>query len=105
MSFSEKCRLIGSDPVTCSRYFDNRIRLLFKHLFFGEYGPFVKAGYKITDYYWRTEFQTRGSPHVHGLLWIENAPIYDKFESNSINECTKFIDKLITCENNSKYIE
>ena len=50
---------------------------------------------KITDYFYRVEFQQRGSPHVHCLFWIENAPIIDK---NSDKEVIQFIYKYVTCE-------
>ncbi len=29
---------------------------------------------KVTDYFYRVEFQARGSPHTHALFWVENAP-------------------------------
>ncbi len=50
---------------------------------------------KIKDYFYRVEFQQRGSPHVHCLFWIENAPLIDK---NTDEEVVQFIDKYVTCE-------
>ena len=50
---------------------------------------------KITDYYYRVEFQQRGSPHIHSLLWVEDAPVIDK---NTDAEVVEFIDKYVTCE-------
>jgi exonuclease III len=82
--------LIRKDPVTCTRYYRHRINAL-KHLichdetFFG----------KVVDYYFVTEFQNRGSEHEHGLLWIEDAPIYGR-DNNS--EIENFLDKYITCD-------
>ena len=29
---------------------------------------------KVEDFFYRVEFQQRGSPHIHGLLWIQDAP-------------------------------
>jgi hypothetical protein len=49
----------------------------------------------VSDYYFVTEFQNRGSEHEHGLLWIEDAPIYGR-ESNS--QIENFLDKYITCD-------
>ena len=43
----------------------------------------------------RIEFQQRGSPHVHSLLWIENAPKYDV---SPLNEVIEFIDRTIQCK-------
>lgn len=44
---------------------------------------------KITDFFYRVEFQQRGSPHIHILVWIENAP---KFEKYSDEEIIDFVD-------------
>ena len=67
----EKARLIQSDPVTCARYFDKRIRIL-KNTWKSPHGPFGSFG--IKNYYFRIEFQHRGSPHAHMMLWLEGAP-------------------------------
>lgn len=69
LSNSEKARLIRTDPVTCSRYFDYRFRQMVKLLKDKIFEPHV-----LIHYYWRIEFQHRGSPHCHGMYWISNAP-------------------------------
>ncbi len=69
-----KAHLIRSDPVTCMIHFDRKYKVLLKELFKKEHGIFEP--YKTDDYYSRIEFQMRGSPHSHGLYWIENAPTY-----------------------------
>ena len=81
--------LVRNDPVICARYYRHTIRalkqlLLLDETFFG----------KIIDLYFVTEFQNRGSAHEHGLLWIEDAPIYQK---NNNLEIENFLDKYITC--------
>ena len=43
----------------------------------------------------RIEFQQKGSPHVHSLVWIENAP---KYGISPLNEFIEFIDRTITCK-------
>lgn len=49
---------------------------------------------EIVDYFYRVEFQQRGSPHIHGLFWVKGAPQYER----SCNEdIVKFVDKYITC--------
>ena len=30
---------------------------------------------EIVDYFWRVEFQLRGSPHVHSLWWVKDADL------------------------------
>ena len=87
----EKCdidHLVRKDPVTCACYYRHRIHTLKQLLCHDEtiYG-------KILVFYFVTEFQNRGSAHEHGLLWIENAPIYGK---NRNLEIKNFLDKYIT---------
>ena len=47
----------------------------------------------ITDYVIRIEFQMRGSPHAHCLLWVKDAP---KIEKDPDDVICAFIDKYIT---------
>ncbi|CAF1458321.1 unnamed protein product [Rotaria sp. Silwood1] len=93
MSYEKKCDLIRKDPVTCVRYFEHRVKCLWEILS-APSGPF--QGYELEDKYVRIEFQARGSPHVHALIWLKNAPKYDKNKPESIKKCIEFIDKLIS---------
>ena len=47
---------------------------------------------KVIDYWWRIEFQNRGSPHLHMIVWIENYPAFDTEEGlellNKVCCCT-----------------
>ncbi|KAL1270842.1 hypothetical protein QQF64_029858 [Cirrhinus molitorella] len=53
---------------------------------------------KVIDYFYRVEFQQRGSPHVRCLFWVENAPkLNDENEDNDALVAS-FIDHYITCE-------
>ena len=47
------------------------------------------------DYFYRVEFQQRGSPHIHGLFWVKQAPQYEK---NPNEEIVAFVDEYITCQ-------
>jgi len=98
MEYEEKVRLISSYPVTCARYFDHRIRELFKLLKHIN-GPFGE--YEIIDSYCRIEFQFRGSPHVHCVLWLKNCPKYIKDDIRSHDECVAFINSLISTESSN----
>ena len=53
---------------------------------------------EITDFFYRVEFQQRGSPHIDALLWIKNAP---QFEVDSNDKIVEFVDKYLTCEKNN----
>lgn len=48
---------------------------------------------EIVDFFNRVEFQQRGSPHIHGLFWIKDAPEYG---SDSEVDITKFVDAYVT---------
>ena len=47
----------------------------------------------ITDYVIKIEFQMRGSPHAHCLLWVKDTP---KINQDSDDNVCIFIDKYIT---------
>ena len=74
MPWNEKCNLISKDPGTCALYFTHRVKKFIKHILKSPYSPFGK----LLNFIYRVEFQHRGSPHIHGLLWIENALHYEK---------------------------
>ena len=54
---------------------------------------------KLRDYFYRVKFQQRGSPHIHLLVLIENAPTLDK---NSEQEIVQFVDKHLPCSSNNE---
>lgn len=58
----------------------------------------IFAPYTLMDFFNRMEFQMRGSPHLHGIYWIKNAPKYKEGDEESKRLCIEFIDQLITCE-------
>ena len=83
--WQEKTRLVQKDPVTCSRYFDHRVQEFLNTILRSDYEPIGK----LRDVFYRVEFQQRGSPHIHMLVWTENAPTLEK---NSEEEIVQFVD-------------
>ena len=57
--------LIRNDPVTCARYYRNKMCALRNCILHDSkyYGD-------IQDFFFVTEFQNRGSEHDHTLLWV-----------------------------------
>ena len=96
MSWDEKPRLVQKDPVTCSRFFDYRVQQFIKIVLKSDFHPIGK----ITDYFNRVEFQQRGSPHIHILTWIENAPVYNKDLNEKVVE---YIDKHVSCSKSGEF--
>ncbi|KAH7936791.1 hypothetical protein HPB49_004460 [Dermacentor silvarum] len=68
----EKSMLVSDDPVLCSVYFDEIVRVMMQILQHKTVSPF--APYVANEYVKRIEFQRRGSAHPHLLLWLENVP-------------------------------
>ncbi len=92
LNWEDKCRLIQSDPVTCARHFDYQVgQFLHKFLM----NPLLPPLGKIDDWFYRVEYQQRGSPHIHMLIWLEDAPV---FGVDCDDKVTAFIDKIISCE-------
>ncbi|XP_063411592.1 uncharacterized protein LOC134694510 [Mytilus trossulus] len=90
LSWDEKCKILRSNPVTAARMFDHRFHLFLKTVIMSDAHPIGK----VKDYFYRVEFQQRGSPHTHCLFWIEDAP---KFEVDEDQQVIDFVDKYITC--------
>ena len=92
LSWNEKTKLVQKDPITCSRIFDERVRKFIQIFLKSSHDP---VGH-VTDYFYRVEFQQRGSPHIHMLVWIDNAPKYPKDDEETI---VKFVDNYVSCSN------
>ncbi|XP_029933198.1 uncharacterized protein LOC115377526 [Myripristis murdjan] len=91
LEWADRCALLRRNPVTAARMFDYRWHCFLKEVLMSPCQPIGK----IIDYFYRVEFQQRGSPHVHCLFWIEGAPQIDK---NTDEEVVEFIDRYVTCE-------
>lgn len=78
------------NPVMCARLFNNRVQRLFTDLIMSPAKPIGE----VVDFFYRIEFQQRGSPHIHCLLWVRNAP---KLEESTDEEIYNFVDKYISC--------
>ena len=90
LNWEGKCRLIQSDPVTCARHFDFQFNTFMKKFLLNEIAPLGK----IRDWFYRVEYQQRGSPHVHMLIWLEDVPVFGVDKDQDVSS---YIDKIITC--------
>ena len=91
MTWEQHCDIIMSNPVAAARMFQQRVHTFINDVIMSEANPIGK----VQDFYYRTEFQQRGWPHIHMVLWVENAPRYNE---ESEDEVIEFIDKYISCE-------
>ncbi|XP_047245588.1 uncharacterized protein LOC124882907 isoform X2 [Girardinichthys multiradiatus] len=91
LNWSEKCDILRSNPVTTMRMFDKRVEALFRDLLFSPAKPLGE----IIDYFYRVEFQHRGSPHIHMLIW--NTEKVD-IEVDDDETVCNFVDKYVTAQ-------
>ncbi|XP_026084957.1 uncharacterized protein LOC113060278 [Carassius auratus] len=91
LDWTTKCEILRSNPVTVMRMFEKRVDALMNHLLLSPAQPIGE----VEDYFYRVEFQARGSPHIHLLAWVKGAP---EFENQSDQVVCDFIDRYITCQ-------
>ena len=89
MSMAERRKDLCQNPVPGVRMFQHRIQSFFAQYLLSDAHPLGE----ITDYVIKIEFQMRGSPHAHCLLWVKDAP---KIDQDPDDVVVDFIDKCIT---------
>jgi len=97
MTWQKKSDLIKSDPVTCARNFEHMVQLFLRDILKSALKPIGE----IVDFFYRVEFQQRGSPHIHSLFWVKDAPQYGK---NSNDDIVKFVDRYVACKADSEKV-
>lgn len=65
-----KRKLIHNHPTAVVKFFERRVQQLVQS--FGT--TLAHAVGRVVDHFVRIEFQLRGFPHAHILLWVEGAP-------------------------------
>ncbi|XP_078330659.1 uncharacterized protein LOC111107339 [Crassostrea virginica] len=90
LDWSDKNEILRTNPVTVARMFEHRFHVFQTEVIFSKAEPIGK----VTDFFQRVEFQQRGSPHMHCLYWIENAPKLDQDGDETVCD---FIDKYVSC--------
>ena len=85
----ERSKYLHQNPATGVRMFQHRIQSLFTQYLLSDAHPLGE----ITDYVIKIEFQMRGSPHAHCLLWVKDAP---KIDHDPDEVVIDFIDKYTT---------
>ena len=79
------------DPVSVCQHFHNRFHSILRNLILCKDNPVLGP---VAHHFWRVEYQMRGAPHAHLVLWIDKSPLIGR-ESNE--EVLKFIQRYITC--------
>ena len=97
-SSSARNKAVQENPAIADWFFYQRIVKFIDAFYVGVLGA--------SDYWFRFEWQHRGSPHVHGLAWLPDAPNVEEVLSNSdaISTAAKeallqYVDKVVTTVN------
>lgn len=86
--FGERQSLLNENPIPAARHFAHRMNVIMRYL---RRESLYLFGATLADYSYRIEFQSRGSPHAHMLLWLDGVPDYNTEEGIA------FIDRNISC--------
>ena len=94
-SSSARTTAVIENPAIADWFFYHRVHKFIDAFYTGVLGA--------TDYWLRFEWQHRGSPHVHGLAWLPDAPDVEKVLSSddeaSKEELLKCIDSNVSTTN------
>ena len=70
----------------CARHFDYQFNTFLRDFLMSNIAPLGN----IKDWFYRVEYQQRGSPHIRMLIWLENAPVFGVPKDDDV---TSFIDQ------------
>ena len=90
LPFEVKSIWLKRNPVTAARQFHYRLNVFFQDFLKSTANPLGE----IVDYAIRIEFQARGSPHAHCVLWVKDAPQYGVDDDSTV---CNFIDQYVSC--------
>lgn len=72
-----RIKAVNNNPALADWFFYHRVQKFVDVFYLGVL--------KATDYWLRFEWQHRGSPHVHGVAWLPNAPDVEQLLKDSVN--------------------
>ena len=82
-------KLCVEDPVSVSRKFSLKFHAFFRKVLLK--GQVLGI---VDHFYWKKEYQNRGAPHYHVLVWIRDAPLIDRDDPEKVLD---WIQERITC--------
>ena len=86
LSYHEKCQMLNLNPVIVAKHFQYRVETFFTEILLTDAKPIGKIVY----YALRIEFQMRGSPHLHALIWTSDCP---RLNQDNKQEYIDYIDE------------
>ncbi|KAM8838396.1 uncharacterized protein ACB058_015122 [Synchiropus picturatus] len=80
LDWATRCDILHSNTVTTMCMFSKRVGSLFEDLILSPAPPIGK----VVNCFYRVEFQHRGSPHIHCLIWVEVAPVSEEVSDQTV---------------------
>ncbi|KAK3920008.1 LOW QUALITY PROTEIN: Putative replication protein [Frankliniella fusca] len=93
LSEKERKQLVQDNPIIVDTFFIKRVEALFEKVLIPKF--------IVNDYWFRVEYQHRGSPHVHGVIWLDGAPDVQKIENiedEIADEVAKYFSEYVSTE-------
>ena len=119
LSVAEKNKLVNENVVQSTMHFSKRTDKLFSILTKDKLFEHNGDDFGVDSYFYRVEFQARGAPHIHCLLWLQSSsgeepPNMWNDEKDDLStsgqKIADFVDSIISgssddmsCDNHEKY--
>lgn len=98
MTKTECSEILAANPDMAVEHFHTRWTALWDDIIMGEGRPLGN----IVDYFWRIEFQERGPPHVHMLLWVEGGPELSSLSDGVVPvQLREYVESVLSAKLNS----
>jgi len=92
---TDRAKAVVDNPCLTDWFFYNRVMKFMEMFFIG----ILKAN----DYWLRFEYQHRGSPHIHGVVWLQDAPdvqnVLASDDQNAKEDLIKYVDNIVSTMN------
>jgi len=108
LSAKDRNKLLTDNVVQTTLHFQKRIEKIMRKLMVSGYleSGCEENGKVNGSYFYRIEFQARGAPHIHALLWLKdkdgNSPLKivssDDDLEDTLRNIVDFHDKIICCK-------
>ena len=69
--------LVVADPISASRFINNKFKAVLDFLLFDKVSAKRRSLGNVIHYCVRCEYQSRGLEHLHLQIWVADAPLMD----------------------------
>ena len=95
---SDRCSMLNLNPIIVAKHFQYRVETFFRDVLLTNANPVGKIVY----YALCIEFQMRGSPHLHALIWTSDCPHFTDYTKDAYIDYAVLSGYITTLKNNQK---